>query len=72
LKAPGFSLKAPGFNPCGFQVKNTCFELCFHILLVPLYITGAKEGNTEFLALFNRTDLEMPWPDPPPVKEAAP
>ena len=53
-------------------MKNTCFELCFHILLVPLYITGAKEGNTEFLALFNRTDLEMPWPDPPPVKEAAP
>ena len=25
-------------------------------------IKGAKEGNTEFLALFNRNDADMPWP----------
>ena len=36
-------------------------------------IKGAKEGNTEFLALFNRSDREMPYPDPPSgsEKEAA-
>lgn len=34
-------------------------------------IKGAKEGNTEFLALFNRTALEMPWPAPPPENAAA-
>ena len=32
-------------------------------------IKGAKEGNTEFLALFNRTGEEMPWPEPAPEKE---
>ena len=32
-------------------------------------IKGAKEGNTEFLALFNRTGEEMPWPQPAPEKE---
>jgi hypothetical protein len=31
-------------------------------------IKGAKEGNTEFLALFTRTDLHMPPPPPPPAK----
>ena len=31
-------------------------------------IKGAKEGNTEFLALFHRTDEAMPWPEPPPEK----
>lgn len=34
-------------------------------------IKGAKEGNTEFLALFNRTALEMPWPQPPGEKDPA-
>jgi 23S rRNA (cytidine1920-2'-O)/16S rRNA (cytidine1409-2'-O)-methyltransferase len=31
-------------------------------------IKGQKEGNTEFLALFTRTDLEMPWPLPKVVE----
>ena len=29
---------------------------------------GGQEGNTEFLALFHRTDEAMPWPEPPPEK----